>query len=66
MKKDNWNNITNDGRERFATLYKIGGKKDLIRELKKLGFTYTETIEGLMEREHHVAKYKNTYFWYSS
>ena len=65
MKKENWNNITKDGMTRFTTLYKIGGKKELIKELKSLGLTYNETVEGLIEREQRIAKYKNTYFWVS-
>jgi hypothetical protein len=65
MKKENWNNITKDSSERFTTLYKIGGKKELIKDLKELGFTYSETVEGLNAREQRIAKYKNTYFWLS-
>ena len=63
--EENWNNITKDGMELFYTIYKIGGKKELIKELKSLGLTYSETVEGLMQREQRIAKYKNTYFWVS-
>jgi len=64
MKKENWNNITKDSRDRFATLYKIGGKKELIKVLKELGWDYSDTVKQLLVREIKIAKYKNTYFWY--
>lgn len=65
MKKENWDNITKDGMERFYTIYKIGGKKELIKELKSMGLTYSEVVEELKAREQRIAKYKNTYFWVS-
>ena len=65
IEKENWDNITKDNDYRFVILYKIGGKKELIKELKELGFTYSDVVQALIEREQHVAKYKNTYFWYS-
>ena len=65
MKKENWNNITKDSRDRFITLYKIGGKKELIRELKAVGWDYNETVKQLADKDQKIAKYKNTYFWVS-
>ena len=63
MKKENWNNITKESHNRFTTISKIGGKKDLIRELKKGGLSYNDTINRLVEREDKIGKYKNTYYW---
>jgi len=63
MKKENWNNITNEPYNRFVYLSKIGGKKDLIKQLKSYNLSYTDAVQELMDRTAKVGKIKNTYYW---